>query len=66
MVFIKYFPEKFLQSKFISMNTEGSTESVSINGVSVSSRLCCLSKTRTFISTKCLRHKRGHNLATLK
>ena len=34
MVFIKYFPERFLQSKPISMNTEASIESVSINPLS--------------------------------
>ena len=30
MVFVKYFPERFLQSKPISMNTEASIESVCI------------------------------------
>ena len=35
MVFIKYFPERFLQSKpNISMNTEGYIESVCINHLS--------------------------------
>ena len=34
MVFIKYFPERFLQSKPISMNTEASIESVCINPLS--------------------------------
>ena len=34
MVFKKYFAERFLQSKPISMNTEASIESVSINPLS--------------------------------
>ena len=36
MVFIKYFPERFLQSKPISMDTEGSIESVCIKQIMLS------------------------------